>query len=126
MPRNELENTMPVRVRISNADLARIKELFKYVGIHGHISDVIRKGARIQIFLEEVLRERVTVGDDVKSAIHTLQAALDRRDRDAHDQGEVAEAGGTEEEESSNGKKASSKKRRSKKPKTRQAETTDS
>ena len=89
MPRKELENTQPVRVRIANTDLARIDEIYKYIGVHGNISEVIRKGARLQIYIEEVTRDRIPATDDVRSAIHTLQVALDRRDRDAHEQSAV-------------------------------------
>lgn len=102
VPRKELENTQPVRVRIANADLARIDEIYKYIGVHGNISEVIRKGARLQIFIEEVTRDRITVEDDVRAAIHTLQVALDRRDRVAYDESQV-------KEEVSSGKKETSK-----------------
>ena len=84
MPRQTLEGTTTCRARISKRDLARIDELFKYIGVHGHISDLIRKGTRLQIFIEEVLRDRASATASVRAAIHTLCVASDRRDRELH------------------------------------------
>ena len=101
MPRHALENTTPMRVRIQNADLARIDNLYKYIGIHGSISDVIRKGTRLQVYIEEVQRERTDASDAVKSAIHTLQIALDGRDRDAYDAKQIEKSQLAEESKAS-------------------------
>ena len=127
VPRKEMENTQPVRVRIANTDLARIDEIYKYIGVHGNISEVIRKGARLQIFIEEVTRERVDTTDDVRTAIHTLQVALDRRDRDAHDQSKIAEKSSSTTQTKTanrNSKTASSKSNISRKRKSKKVEKT--
>ena len=122
MPRKELENTQPVRVRIANTDLARIDEIYKYIGVHGNISEVIRKGARLQIFIEEVTRDRIDTTDDVRSAIHTLSVALDRRDRNAHDQSKITKESSTTTKAKKTGKdstKTSDKKDKRKSKETR-------
>ena len=72
MPRQPMEGTSPHRIRIPNADNDRVKELFKFTGTHGQLSSLVRRGLRIQLYIEEVARGRITPTETVRTAIHTL------------------------------------------------------
>ena len=87
MARLTTDKSSPVRVRIDVADLNRIYDLYRFAGVHGHISTIIREGTRLQTFIEEIERDRVPSTPELLTAIHTLRTALDRRDRGADGQG---------------------------------------
>lgn len=85
MPRATQEKTSPVTFRIDMSDLNRIYDLYQVPGAHGRIAPLIRTGIHLQIFIEEVERERFPTTKAVKQAIYTLRKALDKRDCSTND-----------------------------------------
>ena len=101
MPRSTANKTTPMNIRLETPDLIRIDALFKYSGVHGHVGRIARMGTHLQIFIEEIERERYPSTPLLLEAIHTLRVALDRRDSQQDDQSEVQESSSpTSEEES--------------------------
>ena len=95
MPRSSTDKSSPVRVRIDRRDLERIEDLYRYRGLHGNLSRLVQTGTRLQILIEEITRGRYPASGTTLAAIHTLQAAVDRRDRGEDEEGEE-QTGGTE------------------------------
>ena len=99
MPRKADSKTTPMNIRLETSDLSRIDELFKYSGVHGHVGRIAREGTHLQIFIEELERERYPSSPLLLEAIHTLRVALDRRDSEQNDKGTESESSSSTTEE---------------------------